>query len=210
MKKISLFLILITLILITSCTGQTIREVEPVKEGPFLVTNVIDGDTLDYDNNGEITRVRLSGINTPETGECYYQEAKDKLTDLTLNKYIYLETDKSNKGKYGRELRYVYVDENFVNGFLIEYGYAKVYDKYSYDTKYYEQLKEREALAIRDSSGVWSCVDEKASCEFVASQNSDKYHTPTCKYAKKINSENLVCFNSLEEAEESGKEFSGC
>ena len=203
-------MLILTLILITGCTGNAVKEIEPIKEGPFLVTNVIDGDTLDYEGNGETIRVRLSGINTPETGECYYQEAKDKLKELTLNKYIYLEKDKSDTGKYGRELRYVYVDDIFVNGFLVEYGYARVYDKYSYDTKYYEKLKEIEAFAINDNVGVWSCVDEKATCEYVASKNSDKYHTPSCKYAKKINSENLVCFNSLSEAEESGKEFSGC
>ena len=48
-------------------------------EGPYTVTYVVDGDTLDV-----YERVRLSGINTPETDECYYQEAKDRLTELTL------------------------------------------------------------------------------------------------------------------------------
>jgi len=209
MKKLSILLIF-TLILITGCTGRAVQEVPAVKEGPFLVIDIIDGDTLDFDQNGETIRVRMSGINTPETGECYYQEAKDKLKELTLNKFIFIEQDITNIDKYGRSLRYVYVDDLFVNSYLVENGYAKVYDKYKDDTKYYNKLKEIEKNAINSNLGVWSCVDNKATCQFVASESSKKYHTPSCKYAKKIKPENLICFHSLEEAQESGKEFSGC
>ncbi|MFH1455476.1 MAG: thermonuclease family protein [archaeon] len=137
MKKIIILLILV--LCLTGC-----------KQGPYLVTNVVDGDTLDI-NTGE--RIRLSGINTPETNECYYQEAKNWLTKLTLGKEVYLEKDRSNTGKYGRLLRYIYVDDILVNEILVKEGYAKVYDKYKDDTKRYEQLKNVETK----DNGLWLC-----------------------------------------------------
>ena len=191
---------LILLLFIGGCTTGNF-VIESVLEGPFNVTNVVDGDTLDV-----YERVRLSGINTPETGECFYQEAKDVLSNLTLGKKVYLETDKSDKGKYGRLLRYVYVDDIFVNGYLVENGYARVYDKYKDDTGRYDELKVLELNAINNGLGVWSCVDLKEGCLFVSSKNSDKYHTLECKYAKKIKSDNLICYKS----EPEDKEFSGC
>lgn len=127
MKK----LLLLLLLLITSCTV----------EGPYLVTNVVDGDTLDIET-GE--RIRLSGINTPEKGEECYQQAKNMLTQLTLNKYVYLERDIDDRGKYGRKLRYVYINDSMVNAILVSQGYALVYDKYKDSTKYYSELKEIE------------------------------------------------------------------
>ncbi len=42
------------------------------------------------------------------------------------------------------------------------------------------------------------------NCAFVGSKNSDKYHLPTCQFAKRIKPENQVCFGSKEEAESRG------
>lgn len=197
--KIHLILIFLALVLISACTptGQIIKEEPLILEGPYLVTAVVDGDTLDI-NNSE--RIRLSGINTPETGECYYQEAKNKLKELTYNKEVYLEKDRSNKDKYDRLLRYIYLNESYlVNEILVQNGYARVYDKYSYDTKRYDQLKEVEAKAIEKGIGIWSCKDPKENCLYVGSKNSDKYYPPDCKWAKRIKPENLICFKSEEE-----------
>ena len=121
-------------------------------EGPYTVVNVVDGDTLDV-----YERVRLSGINTPETGECGYLEAKERLESLVLGEEIYLEQDISDRGKYGRLLRYVYVGEVNVNFILVSEGYAKVHDKYASDTKMYLELKALESVAKSEGLGVWSC-----------------------------------------------------
>lgn len=197
--------LLLALILISGCsiTGSTILE--PKLEGPFIVTKVVDGDTLDLNNS---LRIRMSGINTPETGECYYSEAKGKLSETALNKDVYIEEDITDKDKYGRSLRYVYIDNKSVNNLLVENGFARVYDKYEKDTKRYKELKKFEEKAKQNLLGVWNCTDPKKKCLFVASNNSKKYHTPDCKYAKKIKPENLVCYKSEEEIK--NKEFSGC
>lgn len=145
-------IILLVLFFISGCvSGEVVKE---ELEGPYLVTYIVDGDTLDI-NISE--RVRLSGINTPERGECYYKEAKDKLYELTFNKDVFLEKDRSDRGNYGRLLRYIYIDNINVNKLLVEEGYAKVYDKYSYDTKRYDELKEVEKKAIENNLGVWAC-----------------------------------------------------
>lgn len=184
-------LLLLLIVFVSGCTTGN-----AVKEGPYIVVNVVDGDTIDLASS---ERVRLSGINTPETGECYHKEAKERLAELVLYKEVYLEKDRTNKDKYGRMLRYIYLDDALVNSILVEEGYAKVYDKYKDDTKRYEELKESEAEAAEKNLGVWSCKDPKEECLYVASKNSKTYHTPDCKWAKKIKPENLICFKSKEE-----------
>jgi len=183
MKKL-----LLLLIFITACTSNL--------EGPYKVTKVIDGDTIEI-QAGE--KVRLSGINSPESGECYYEQAKTKLENLIMDKEIYLERDKTNKGKYGRLLRYIHYKKTEINSLLVREGYAKVYDKYSYDTKKYKQLKQNESIAISKKLGVWKCKDPKKNCKYVGSKNSNYYHEINCKWAKRIKEKNLVCFKSKEQ-----------
>lgn len=89
-----------------------------------LVTRVIDGDTLEIEN-GE--RVRLLGINCPEKGDKYYDEAKDFLESLTLNKTVRLEFGKKKYDLYDRTLAYIFVDEVFVNVKIVEQGFANIY-----------------------------------------------------------------------------------
>ncbi|MFA6159911.1 MAG: hypothetical protein WC678_02355 [Parcubacteria group bacterium] len=49
-----------------------------------------------------------------------------------------------------------------------------------------------------------SAIEQPKDCAFVGSKNSNKYHLPTCRYAKNINPENRVCFSSKIEAESRG------
>ncbi|MBI4895073.1 MAG: thermonuclease family protein [Candidatus Aenigmarchaeota archaeon] len=204
MDKRIIFLIALVLIIIIAfgiSTTEKFLDQQKLaeKSGPFKVIKVIDGDTLTLENK---RKVRLSGINTPETGECYYEEAKQRLTTLVLNKEIFLERDITDIDKYDRLLRYVYVDNISVNFLLVNESYAKVYDKYKDDTKYYEELKTLENLA--KDKGVWLCNNPRSSCLYVGSKNSDVYHQANSTQANRINPENLVCFHSIEEAENAG------
>lgn len=183
MQRKTVFLLLI-LALISGCTNL---------EGPYKVTRVIDGDTIELNN---FQKVRFSGINTPETGECYYQEAKTRLGELLLGKDVMLEKDKTNIDKYDRELRYVYVNGLMTNSIMVEEGYARVFDKYKDDTKKYEELKKIEETAKSKKLGVWGCEEKKEECLYVGSKNSKTYHKPDCKWAKKIKPENIVCYKS--------------
>lgn len=190
-------ILLLLFVFISGCYTGSVVEDSLQLEGPFEVVNVVDGDTLDIDTS---ERIRLSGINTPETGECFYQEAKDKLRELTEGKVVYLEKDRSDTGKYGRLLRYIYVDDVLVNSILVEGGYARVYDKYKDDTKRYYELKRVEIIAKEKGLGVWVCKDPKEGCLYVGSKNSDIYHEPDCKWAKRILPTNLECYMSENES----------
>ncbi len=144
-------IIILLLLFTTACYPSSTLE------GPFNATRAIDGDTLELSTK---EKVRLSGIDTPEKDECYYKEAKQRLSELVAGKQVYLERDYTNKDKYHRLLRYVYVGNNEVNVILVEKGYARVYDKYAYDTKKYKRLKDIETLAVREGRGIWSCLNE--------------------------------------------------
>lgn len=94
------------------------------------VIRVIDGDTIDIEYNGKQYSVRYIGIDTPETGmgskprEYYSQEATQRNVDLVKDKSVTLVKDISNTDQYGRLLRYVLVDDIFVNHALVNEGFA--------------------------------------------------------------------------------------
>jgi endonuclease YncB( thermonuclease family) len=72
-----------------------------------LVTRVVDGDTVEL-GNGE--SVRVVGIDTPERGECGYDEAAANLERLVLGRQVRLRVSDEDRDHYGRLLRYLDVD----------------------------------------------------------------------------------------------------
>jgi len=70
----------------------------------YLVTRVIDGDTLELASGRD---VRLVGIDTPEVGECGYEKAAANLSYLTLGQQVSLAVSDEDQDRYGRLLRYV-------------------------------------------------------------------------------------------------------
>ena len=150
MALLTKVLIIVAIILVSGCIAVPSNSLE----GPFLVTKVADGDTLTLNTT---EKVRLSGIDTPEKGVCYYKEAKEKLNSLVYGKEVFLEHDLTNRDKYKRLLRYIHYNNTTINFILVSEGYAQVYDKYSYDTKYYLKLKEIEAPAKEQKLGLWNC-----------------------------------------------------
>jgi endonuclease YncB( thermonuclease family) len=87
----------------------------------FRVTSVYDGDTF-WLKSGD--RVKLIGVNAPEVGRCLADEAKQKLTDLVLDKVIDLKEVK--RDEWGRKMGLVYVDgETLVNLEIMKEGLAK-------------------------------------------------------------------------------------
>ena len=115
------------------------------------VTKVYDGDTFTLET-GE--KVRLIGIDAPEIGELYATSSKDFLTSLVLGKQVRLEKDTSEVDKYDRLLRYVYVDDEFINLRMIEAGLAQsLYIKP--DVSKYQALLRAEEKAQQLGIGMW-------------------------------------------------------
>ena len=130
----------------------------------YTVTYVVDGDTIDISKNNETKRVRLLGINTPESvdprraAECFGEEASDYTKKELLGDIVSIETDPSQDlyDKYGRLLAYVYEsDGEMINRKLIANGYAY---EYTYDVayKYQQEFKTLQNLAKNQKRGLWS------------------------------------------------------
>jgi micrococcal nuclease len=81
-------------------------------------------------------------------------------------KVVRLERDEKGEGKdvYGRLLRYVYVDDIFVNAELVRKGYASVYPKGLFpEMEHYDLLKEAEEEAKEAGRGMWGSSDYYSS-----------------------------------------------
>ncbi|MFA5208420.1 MAG: thermonuclease family protein [Candidatus Paceibacterota bacterium] len=162
---------------------ESLPEATGSKAILYSVVKVVDGDTIDVSINGETKRLRLIGINTPETVdprtpvECFGKEASDKAKSLLTGKKVSLEAD-STQGeldKYSRLLRYVFLEDgtNF-NLYMIKEGYAY---EYTYNTayKYQKEFKESQVYAKTNNKGLWSpttCNGELKSAEPQATNTS--------------------------------------
>lgn len=122
------------------------------------VTAVVDGDTIDIERD---IRIRLLGIDTPERGDCFYEEAKAYTTALLEGGTIRLEKDITGADQYGRLLRYVYVpaddpasDDVFVNDALVRAGFARPLPV-APDNRYSNLLSSAAASAREEGLGGW-------------------------------------------------------
>lgn len=136
---------------------------ETAPEGPFDVIRVVDGDTLHVDVNGVDTTVRLIGVDTPERGDCWEDEATAALSDmLSPLDLVWLEADDSqgDVDRYGRALRFVWLAEQagLVNRLLIQNGDGR---EYTYDEpyRYRGDFVRSEAEARDAGAGLWSACD---------------------------------------------------
>jgi len=136
----------------------------------FNVIKVVDGDTLDLDipdptTGKNFTRVRLWGVDTPETkhptrGQMYFgPEASDFTRKLALNQQVRvsLEPYENTRGKYGRLLAYIFLpDGSMLNEQLIEkgYGYADPRFKHILRRKFLNLEKQ----AQKEKLGLWQNV----------------------------------------------------
>jgi micrococcal nuclease len=118
------------------------------------VVDVIDGDTLEVRVGGAVERVRLIGINTPETGECFADRATDALADLVAGREVRLEQDVSDRDQYGRILAYVMADGEHVNAALVRGGFA-IAREYPPDTARADELAAAQEEAQRAGAGMW-------------------------------------------------------
>lgn len=93
-----------------------------------IVNHVVDGDTLDIND----VRVRLALVDTPEREQDGYNEAKDFVRNLCLNKNGKVDIDDGQRrgDRYGREIGVVYCDGININKALVENNLAKIYIRY--------------------------------------------------------------------------------
>jgi micrococcal nuclease len=122
-------LVAVALSLLVSCSSGATTKNEVL----ITVLKVIDGDTVDIDIKGNTERVRLIGVNTPETKhptkpiECFGPDASAYLTQLLpKGTHVRIERDIEARDRYGRMLLYLYreSDNLFINLDLVSHGYG--------------------------------------------------------------------------------------
>ncbi len=124
--------------------------------GLYQVGQVIDGDTIKLKDG---TKVRLIGVDAPEKGECFYEQARKGLSSLLDNQAVKLEKDVSEQDKYGRWLRYVFLplpnhEDLLVNKWLVWQGYARAIN-IPPDNKWYEEISAAEQEVEQAKRGMW-------------------------------------------------------
>ena len=101
-----------------------------------FVRKVDDGDTvtvaidLGFDVVLKDQKIRLTKINAPEVRGKERPEglkSRDALRAKIGNRWIKIKTQKDKKGKYGRWLGEIWLEELCVNDWLISEGLAKIY-----------------------------------------------------------------------------------
>lgn len=138
----------------------------------YKVNRVVDGDTVVVEMNGVLEKIRLIGINTPETVdprkpvECFGKEASNKMNDLVAGKIVRLEYDDTQglRDTYQRLLAYIYLEDGeMVNRKMVSDGYAYEYT-YMTPYKYQKEFRDLQTLAKVDKRGLWAdetCAGKK-------------------------------------------------
>ncbi len=130
----------------------------------YKVTKVTDGDTLHVEIDGVDEKVRLIGINTPETVDprttvqCFGKEASARMKELAEGKTVKLEYDdtQSLRDTYGRLLAYVYLEDGeMINRKMIADGYAYEYT-YMTPYRYQAEFRDLQNLARTSGRGLWA------------------------------------------------------
>ncbi|WP_025436980.1 thermonuclease family protein [Peptoclostridium acidaminophilum] len=198
----------------------------------YKVLRVVDGDTIVVSFGGKSEKVRMIGINTPESvhadeskntpeGKIASEFTKSKLEGKTVQ----LEFDAEERDKYGRLLAYVWIDGVMFNKTLLSEGYAKI-ATFPPNVKYVDDFKALERQARELKKGFWgdsaassppSSVSggsssasnaptppAQAAYAFMGNSNSMKFHDADCEWAQKISPANRVTFSHRQDAINSG------
>ena len=199
------------------------------------VTRVVDGDTIVVSFDGRTERVRLIGVDTPESvhpdqgRNVPYGKVASEFTKSRLEgKEVFLEFDVAERDKYGRLLAYVYIDGAMFNKTLLDEGHAMV-ATYPPNVKYVDVFTAAQKAARKAGKGLWgigepgdlevpkspgggdsggNAGDGAVTAEYIGTAKSMKFHTMTCESGQTIAARNAVYFESREEAVAAG--FAPC
>lgn len=169
------------------------------------VVRVIDGDTIDVTIAGEITRLRLLGIDTPETVhprkavEKFWKEASN-FTRMTLEgKTVWLTFDTEPVDHYGRRLAYIWQcsgnfsekDCTLFNASIVAQGYARMERRFPF--RFYERFIDVEKEAKKASLGIWSDPEVAKTMNALTSDEKDTLASEQEKEYLELQEELLHC-----------------
>ncbi|SDD58555.1 thermonuclease family protein [Peptococcus niger] len=160
-------------------TGEYVDQITTAK-----IVRVVDGDTLLVEIKGEEYKVRLIGVDTPEVygkAEFYGREASDYVKSLLQKgQEVYLQRDVSDTDRYGRLLRYVWLEKPIVdtlsradveagmlNGILVSKGYAAP-ATFPPDVKYEDIFAALGEKPREEGIGLWKKAENRETGKTVA------------------------------------------
>jgi len=136
--------------------------------GLFKVVRVYDGDTVKAVGHDIEIRVRLVGIDAPETskgknqaGQPFGRKAEKYLTGLVLNKVVDIKGYGTDR--YGRILAEIYIDDKNINLDMVKTGYAEIYHGSPPRGLYMQEYQKAEKGARNSGQGIWSQGDKYIS-----------------------------------------------
>ncbi|MEK7513910.1 MAG: thermonuclease family protein [Patescibacteria group bacterium] len=179
------------------------------------VSRVIDGDTFDLKNG---TRVRLLDVESPEIGLCGSEEAKRRLEELVLGKFVTVK--ELTFEEFNRQNGLVYQGSKLINEVMIRDGWGRLH--YNPNSKR-EDLKAAYKEARENQRGIFGmdCIDAEPvdpNCRIKGNIDEDKqkksYHLSNCRDYNRVTidrdrGEDYYC--SEKEAQAAGfTKASGC
>ena len=212
------------------------ENTEPQDIETVEIASIVDGDTIKVYLDGERYTIRMVGIDTPESGHpdpekntVYGQKASEYAKQiLSKGQTVYLSKDISDKDKYDRLLRYVWLEkptdtkdeteirEKMYNAKVVLDGYANVHE-YAPNNTLYPLFLTFEAEAEKENRGLWAenglsreniKDTEQEDDIFIGNKNSKKLHSTDCEDLPQ--EKNRIYFDSKEEALEQGYEADRC
>jgi len=143
-RKPQIFITALLFLTVSACSSNSDEQ----QASQADVIRVIDGDTVVISDD---ERVRLIGIDTPENGQCGFDEAKQAIEKLLASgSATFYSGTTSDKDKYDRLLRYIEVEGIDVGLNLISNGFAIA--RYDSRDGYGPHDRESEYIAADENS----------------------------------------------------------
>ena len=139
---------------------QPTEDPEPAGGELVEVTRVVDGDTIHVDRDGARVKVRIHGLDTPEVGDCWFDQSRDRAAELLDGETVRIQPDPSQDAvdRYGRELHDVWMpDGRLFAEVMVAVGEARAYVYDADDPPgFADELAAAEAAARVAGAGLWT------------------------------------------------------
>lgn len=165
---LSLFIFILGLIYVVATQSGWLdgasKAVKDNNPGLYTINHYVDGDTIAVNMNGSVETIRFIGVDTPETHkpntpvQCYGPEAAaNTKTLISKSGKVRLEADSldTNRDRYGRLLRYVYLpDGTLLDKKIISDGYGFAYLSFPFSKK--SEFAAAQQAAKTAKLGLWA------------------------------------------------------
>ncbi len=113
---------------------------------------VIDGDTIKVEHNGKIEKIRLYGVDCPESGQLFGTPAKRKTEQLVYHKTVTIEL--MDIDRYKRQVAIITVGNKILQEELLKEGLTWLYPRYC-KAAVCNKWKQLEQEARQNKIGLW-------------------------------------------------------